>query len=158
MTVHAPQIPCSHPTCVPVSPRSSRKKSTSKRRGSAQPSRACPFTVMRIFLGSAMGIFPLARPLDRALERPSRQHARQMAAVLDGGVQVRAGIDQLGGASGRVIYISIINAAVLEDSFRATETYRRRTGPARGQTRRAESIAVDRDHRCNPDYREITVA
>ena len=37
-TVHAPQTPCSQPTCVPVSPRSWRRKSDSSRR--AGPSRA----------------------------------------------------------------------------------------------------------------------
>lgn len=44
MIVHAPQTPCSHPTCVPVSRSSWRKKSTAVMRGSTAASTKAPFT------------------------------------------------------------------------------------------------------------------
>src|SRR5258705_172475 len=47
-TVHAPQTPCSQPTCVPVSPRSSRRKSLSERRPSISRSTGSPLTVRRV--------------------------------------------------------------------------------------------------------------
>ena len=52
--VHAPQMPCSQPTCVPVRPRSSRRKSTSSLRGSQRPSRVAPLTVRRTLTSSVM--------------------------------------------------------------------------------------------------------
>ena len=45
MTVHAPQLLVSQPMCVPVSPKSSRRRWTSRRRGSTSASRASPLTV-----------------------------------------------------------------------------------------------------------------
>ena len=48
-TVQAPQTPCSQPTCVPVSDRSSRMKSESSRRGSTSASCSVPFTVTLIW-------------------------------------------------------------------------------------------------------------
>jgi hypothetical protein len=44
-TVHAPQLLVSQPTCVPVSPSVSRRKCTSRRRGSTSASWAVPLTV-----------------------------------------------------------------------------------------------------------------
>src|SRR5207249_4912501 len=46
-TVQAPHTPCSQPTWVPVSPRSSRRKSLSERRGSISRSTTTPLTVRR---------------------------------------------------------------------------------------------------------------
>src|SRR6267142_854642 len=57
-TVHAPHTPCSQPTCVPVSPRSSRRKSLSERRGSISRSTGSPLTVRRV----AMAIFGRGHP------------------------------------------------------------------------------------------------
>src|ERR1700754_5005200 len=45
-TVHAPQLDVSQPTCVPVSPSVSRRKCTSRRRGSTSWSYCTPFTVI----------------------------------------------------------------------------------------------------------------
>src|SRR5437763_2147085 len=47
-TVQAPHTPCSQPTWVPVSPRSSRRKSLSARRGSISRSTTTPLTVRRV--------------------------------------------------------------------------------------------------------------
>jgi hypothetical protein len=44
-TVQAPQLDVSQPTCVPVSPRSSRIAWTSRRRGSTSIVRFSPLTV-----------------------------------------------------------------------------------------------------------------
>src|SRR4029450_2760957 len=44
-TVHAPQTPCSQPTCVPVRPRSCRRKSERSSRGSTESSWRVPLTV-----------------------------------------------------------------------------------------------------------------
>src|SRR6266550_1854222 len=46
-TVHAPQMPVSHPTCVPVRLHWSRRKCTSSSRGSTSPWRGVPLTVRR---------------------------------------------------------------------------------------------------------------
>ena len=46
-TVQAPQTPCSQPTCVPVSSRSWRRKSLSRRRGSTSRAIETPLTVSR---------------------------------------------------------------------------------------------------------------
>ena len=46
-TVQAPHTPCSQPTWVPVSPRSSRRKSASERRASISRSTTRPLTVRR---------------------------------------------------------------------------------------------------------------
>ena len=44
-TVHAPQLLVSQPTCVPVSPNSSRSRWTRRRRGSTSASIGAPLTV-----------------------------------------------------------------------------------------------------------------
>src|SRR5262245_14646148 len=45
-TVHAPQLDVSQPTCVPVSPRVSRRKCTRSRRASTSWSYRTPFTLI----------------------------------------------------------------------------------------------------------------
>src|SRR5712692_2847841 len=52
-TVQAPQAPCSQPRFVPVNPKSSRKTSASKRRGSTTRRWVSPFTVKRIITKSS---------------------------------------------------------------------------------------------------------
>src|SRR5438093_5450484 len=47
-TVHAPQWVVSHPMCVPVNRKTSRRKWTKSSRGSTSASRAMPLTVTRI--------------------------------------------------------------------------------------------------------------
>ena len=79
-TVHAPQTPCSQPTCVPVSPRRWRRKSVSSRRGSTASRTARPLTVSSI---SVTRRSRRARALD---ERPGQ---------LRGG-SARRGVDRAG--------------------------------------------------------------
>src|SRR4026208_722200 len=55
-TVQAPQLPVSQPMCVPVSPRSSRRKCTSRRRVGTSYSICSPLTsteTVRLVTGSA---------------------------------------------------------------------------------------------------------
>ena len=68
-TVQAPQTPCSQPTCVPVSPRSSRRTSASVLRGSTTARRCSPLTVSRTGTGSVTSVPP--GQLAAALARPS---------------------------------------------------------------------------------------
>ena len=63
--VQAPQTPCSHPTCVPVRPRSWRMQSDSSRRAGTRAVRAAPFTVRLTSCSSSLmpvirWSFPLA--------------------------------------------------------------------------------------------------
>src|SRR3954453_17720561 len=69
-TVHAPQTPCSQPTCVPVSPRSCRSASDSSRRTGTEASRGTPFTVTVIVRSvSTLIRFPLCTWLGSFLGR-----------------------------------------------------------------------------------------
>ena len=60
-TVHAPQTPCSQPTCVPVRPSRWRRKSVSSRRGSTVSRTARPLTVSSIADHRARSIAPSRR-------------------------------------------------------------------------------------------------
>ena len=89
-TVQAPQTPCSQPTWVPVSPRSSRRKSASERRASTSRSTAAPLTVSRT--RSALGRRRAGRHAreapDRRAQRVLGQHGGEVAPVLGRGVDV----------------------------------------------------------------------
>ena len=77
-TVHAPQTPCSQPTCVPVSPRSWRSASDSSRRTGTVASRGTPFTVTVIVrsVSTLMQSSRLPRPRPRpAFVRSGRRPA-----------------------------------------------------------------------------------
>ena len=71
-TVHAPQTPCSQPTCVPVSSRSPRRKSASVVRGSTTAVRRSPLTVT-VIAASVMSL----RALDRGGQGPPHELARR---------------------------------------------------------------------------------
>src|SRR5664279_2778697 len=70
--VHAPQTPCSQPTCVPVSPMVSRMKSESSKRGSTLAAYFRPFTVTTISIFTAH-VPPRASTRSRTLFRPTRR-------------------------------------------------------------------------------------
>src|SRR5690242_16297113 len=84
ITVQAPQYVVSHPTCVPVRLRCSRKNSTSSVRGSTSATRASPFTRTRTRIFLASGILmprihrftasPPRRDPDSAFHQGSCQH------------------------------------------------------------------------------------
>src|SRR3989440_5139360 len=76
-TVHAPQTPCSHPTWVPVYPRSCRRKSDSSRRASTVAVRRIPLTVKET---SGTG--------HRRPTGPGGEHRDEVAPVRGGGVDV----------------------------------------------------------------------
>src|SRR4051812_9602049 len=84
-TVHAPQTPCSQPTCVPVSPSVSRRKSDRRSRGST-PEMSCrvPLTVTDTF--TVIAGSPFRR--QRRPHRPIGQLAQQMFSIFGGAVQV----------------------------------------------------------------------
>src|SRR4029077_9607206 len=90
-TVHTPQCEVSQPTCVPVRRRFSRRKCTSSSRDSTSASRTAPFTVTLI-LCFAMSA---SRPFERRLQRPSAEHARHLALVLDRAAPVGARLGRL---------------------------------------------------------------
>src|SRR4051812_47603394 len=60
--VHAPQLDVSQPTCVPVSPRVSRRKWTRSRRGSTSALSCAPFTVIVTRTEPAMRLLPVGKP------------------------------------------------------------------------------------------------
>src|ERR1700757_2184985 len=53
ITVHAPHLPTTHPKCVPVRRRVSRRKWASSVRGSTSPEHGFPFTVREIVLSTS---------------------------------------------------------------------------------------------------------
>src|SRR5262245_52959036 len=77
MTVHAPQIPCSQPMCVPVCPQSSRIASARVRRGSTAIAWSRPLMV-RVMLD-----FRLILPLIRSSPRKRGSKANVPAVGLD---------------------------------------------------------------------------
>src|SRR5882762_5272732 len=110
--VQAPQTPCSQPTCVPVSARSSLMKSTSSLRGGQRPSRATPLTVS---LTVAVSFLSMAGLGERALDRARGEHAGQMPAVVGGGVNVGVGLHQLRGPAPRRFDRRLPEPVALED-------------------------------------------
>ena len=99
-TVQAPHTPCSHPTWVPVSPRSCRRKSDSVRLAATVADRVPPLTVSFTSCNdsrcpSAPSCRPhcLPRSRDRLSGGANGQHTGQMPAVVRGGVQVGLRID-----------------------------------------------------------------
>ena len=71
-TVHAPQTPCSQPTCVPVSPAWWRMKSDSSVRGSTSPAYGAPLIVtVDLHRAAIRARAPAsARPVRRPEQRP----------------------------------------------------------------------------------------
>ena len=85
-TVHAPQTPCSQPTCVPVSLRCSRRKSARFSRGSTCASTRSPLTTSEIVNRSRHADAPArrsGRSSSEDTQRASRTFARcrRMAGV-----------------------------------------------------------------------------
>ena len=66
-TVHAPQTPCSQPTCVPVRPRRWRRKSVRSRRGSTSSTTTLPLTVT---------VISVTPPAPRRAAAPARRACR----------------------------------------------------------------------------------
>src|SRR5215210_961304 len=60
MIVQAPHWLVSQPTCVPVRPRTSRRKWTRSRRGSTSPLRCCPLMVIVTFMTTEFLLLSLA--------------------------------------------------------------------------------------------------
>src|SRR3954452_11769589 len=88
-TVHAPQIPCSQPTCVPVSPNSFRRKSERRRRGSTSAECPTPLTVnlrpTRLGIVHRPGAFP------SSIYCALRNRADNVPSVLGRSVQIGVG-------------------------------------------------------------------
>ena len=85
-TVHAPQTPCSQPTCVPVSLRSCRRQSDSSRRAGTVTVWTTPFTISRTsneFVRCpvlVMGPAPL-RAAGALVQGPLGQHPGQVPPI-----------------------------------------------------------------------------
>src|SRR5437870_4013911 len=150
--VHAPQTPCSQPTCVPVRPRSSRRKSTKSLRGSQRPSRATPFTVRRTVTASGMG------DRARARERPPGEDRREVAAVVGRGVDVGVGRHELRRPPGGGVDRRVGETVALEDLLGGPEPHGHRPGAGRGEARRSAPCAVPDDQRGDRDDREVAMA
>src|SRR5215217_327414 len=97
-TVHAPQTPCSHPKCVPVRSRSSRKKSPRLRLTSISRTWGEPFTSMLtvrrelapwFIRSSFLPIELRARLRHGAQQRAPHEHTGHRAPVARGSVHVR---------------------------------------------------------------------
>src|SRR5215831_3212612 len=145
MIVHAPQIPCSHPTWVPVSPRSSRMKSTRSLRGSHRPSWATPFTFNRTVTMSA------TRDSDRPHEGALGEHSSEVAPIVRRGVNVGVGLDELRRLPRRGVDRSLAQPLALENLFGSAEPHRHRAGPSGGQPGRLAALSLPHHHRRDAD-------
>src|ERR1700757_2249065 len=104
ITVHAPQLLVSHPTCAPVSPIASRIKWISSSLGSAAASRCLPLILIVISSFFAMPISSgrTAEPLftcalQRAGKRTLGKFLDYTFFVLRRPAQIRAGLRRIGG-------------------------------------------------------------
>src|SRR5215469_2445214 len=92
-TVQAPQWLVSQPTCVPVSPSTSRMKWTSNSRGSTSACRSRPFTLTRtncfLAIRSPLNLSLFACPFCGAGKSASRQLLYQALFVFRRATQVR---------------------------------------------------------------------
>src|SRR5579859_6752192 len=98
-TTHAPQLEVSQPQCVPVRPAVSRMKCTSSRRGSTSAETSWPLIVS---VTSMSVDLLLQGSRGGAAERSGRQHARQVALVVDRSASVRNRRAVLGGDLARL--------------------------------------------------------
>src|SRR3989442_12388898 len=81
ITEHAPQMPCSQPTCVPVRRSSSRSQSTSDRRAGTVALRGLPFTSTEMRC-SNMNAIPCRT------QGAGGEHPAEMAPVVGARMQV----------------------------------------------------------------------
>src|SRR5438128_6286180 len=119
-TVHAPQTPCSQPTCVPVSPSVSRRKSDRSRRGSTfAMSHFVPLTVTDMFvvIGSPSRQY--------RLHGAPRQLPQQMLAIFGRGMKVAVGGDARRHEFRKSIRRPVIDPDRAELSFDLPEPERR---------------------------------
>src|SRR6267143_2140168 len=105
-TVQAPQYVVSHPTCVPVSSRSSRMNSTSKSRGST--SRECNLPLTRTWMethspASGINVANLhllsAGPLERGFRRTLNKRPHELPLVFRRAPHIRL---RFGGGARRI--------------------------------------------------------
>src|SRR5262249_17949269 len=91
-TVHAPQTPCSQPTCVPVSLRSWRRQSERSRRAGTVTVWTMPFTTRRTLKGlSTSPVLGMGAPpclLVGLVQGPLGEHPGQVPPVTRGRVDV----------------------------------------------------------------------
>src|SRR5688500_2792563 len=83
-TVHAPQTPCSQPTCVPVAPSSPRRNSLSSIFVSASPSVNLPFKIIEIRWRVRLGSSAIEHLLDNSFPNSTDD----LAAIARSGVDV----------------------------------------------------------------------
>src|SRR5437660_3573399 len=135
-TVQAPHTPCSQPMWVPVSPRSSRRKSTRSRRGSTVSWYAIPLTfisISRMFVSRArLAISPPlpAGPLPGLPHRSNRQNAGDVTPVVSRRLGVVARGDRLLHRAGRRPQCVLGDTRALQDPLRLPHAERGAADPA----------------------------
>src|SRR3989441_4962102 len=164
-TVHAPQTPCSQPRWVPVSPRSSRRKSASVRRASAIPSRRTPFTVSSIvcFLlamkYASFGKRNLPYPVHGFGQCAAYKCGSHIFAIRGAGMDIAGRINVFNhfrGGSRDSLFIWFL----MKKRLLCTQgTDRRRSDPDQRNARVQAGVgAIQCDCRCNTDQRKITMS
>src|SRR5262245_34418004 len=128
ITVHAPQLLVSQPTCVPVSPSASRIKCTSSSRDSAAASRSWPLIFSLII--SFFAIAPVLRLLFACPLSGPRQSAfgellDQTLFVLHRPAQIRAGLRCVGCELRRLCDRCRVQLLAAQRVFRALGSDRR---------------------------------
>nr|CAI0337328.1 hypothetical protein SHINE37_41182 [Rhizobiaceae bacterium] len=92
--MHAPQTPCSQPTCVPVRPSAWRRKSLSSMRGSTVAVWTTPFTLTLrvVFFSGICSVLAKRGPPPGIAQRAPRQRAGKMPAIVGGRMDVGVGM------------------------------------------------------------------
>ncbi len=135
-TVHAPQLLVSQPMCVPVSPKTSRRRWTSRRRGSTSASLRLAVDGEVDLVGGHRTLLSLRqRALDGAAQGPDGHLLDHRPLVVDRAVGVgdRSGLGRRGRAGrpeGRLVRLGADQRRLRRPSTR-TASRRRRSGRSR---------------------------
>src|SRR5215470_1846625 len=155
-TVQAPQTPCSQPTCVPARSNSWRRKSLSSIRPSTPPRRySVPLTESAMSWRSG----GIGGPLIGRSQRPARDHARDVALVIAGGVDIAGRRNRLLHPGGS--FVEELVAADLSDQTAGCVAgiHRRLADPAQREPDiRTAAVLIDRDDGSNAGDGKIAPA
>ena len=161
--MHAPQTPCSQPTCVPVSPSSWRRKSASSSRELSY----LPF-VRRAIHRHANPPHPAPRfshrdsspsaRLQRQREHARAQHFRQVTPKRSRGMQIIVRIDRLGSRRRRLREQRLRRRLARKHCLGAARPHRPPANSEEHEPRLAEpALRIARHPRHRPREREIPI-
>src|SRR3954451_3299775 len=137
-TTQAPQFDVSQPQCVPVRPGVSRMKCTSSMRGSMSCDTCSPLTVIETLMSGLLVVRARHRPAQRA----AREHAREVALVVDRAAAVGAGRAVLGRDLVHLREHLLARRLAPQELLGAREMYGRETDGAEREAHVADDAVV----------------